>query len=468
MMGIQSGAMDRDDVAFLGVAALARMVRDGQVSARELVELYLGRIGRLDPTLNAYRIVMAERALADADQADARRRGGDVRALLGVPIAVKDTEDVAGEVTRWGTAAFTEPAVRDSELVSRLRSAGAVVIGKTNLPELAIIGCTEGPAFGVTRNPWDIDASPGGSSGGSAAAVAAGLAPGATASDGAGSIRIPAANCGLVGLKPQRNRIPLSPIPDHWHGLSVLGFEARSVADAALLLDVGAGTASGRRYVGAAEQSPGRLRIALSTKAVLPARLDPQLRRAVEETGERLRALGHAVDVRDPEFTVGAGNASSTRYLAGIAEDVARVPRPDRLQRRTRGFGRLGKPIPKSAVERAKRDAATHAERINRIFTEFDVLVTPTTGKPPVGAAEWEGMSALRTLLGNADAYPYTAIWNHTGQPSCSVPAPNVSDKGLPLGVQLIGPPDSEETLLSLAAQLEADIGWTTRRPPLS
>ena len=460
--------MERDDLAFAGVATQARMVRDGQVSARELAELYLDRIGRLDPALNTFRIVMAERALADADQADARRRAGDVRALLGVPLAVKDTEDVAGEVTRWGTAAFSEPADRDGELVSRLRSAGAVLIGKTNLPELAIIGCTEGPAFGVTRNPWDLDASPGGSSGGSAAAVAAGLVPGATASDGAGSIRIPAANCGLVGLKPQRGRVPLSPFSEHWHGLSVLGFEARSVADAGLLLDVGAGTAAQRRYAGAAEQQPGRLRVALSTKAVLPARVDAQLRRAVEETGERLRSLGHAVDVRDPEFPVAAGNAFVTRYLAGIAEDVARVPRPDRLQRRTRGFGRLGRPFPKGVVERAKRDAATQAERIDRIFTDFDVLVTPTTGRPPVGAAEWEGMSALRTLLGNADAYPYTGIWNHTGQPSCSVPAPNVSDRGLPLGVQLIGRPDSEETLLSLAAQLEADIGWTARRPPLA
>jgi len=460
--------MDRDDVAFAGVAAQARMVRDGQVSSRELVELYLDRIGRLDPLLNTYRIVMAERALADAEQADARRRGGDVRALLGGPIAVKDTEDVAGEVTRWGTAAFSDPAPADGELVSRLRSAGAVLLGKTNLPELAIIGSTEGPAFGVTRNPWDIDATPGGSSGGSAAAVAAGLAAGATASDGAGSIRIPAANCGLVGLKPQRGRIPLTPFAEHWHGLSVLGFEARSVADAGLLLDVGAGTASQRRYAGAAEQPPGRLRVALSTKALLPARVDPQLRRAVEETGERLRSLGHAVDVRDPDFPVAAGNAFVTRYLAGIAEDVARVPRPDRLQRRTRGFARLGRPFPKSLVQRAKRDAVEQAERINRIFTDFDVLVTPTTGKPPVRAAEWEGMSAMRTLLGNADAYPYTGIWNHTGQPSCSVPAPNVSDRGLPLGVQLIGRPDSEETLLSLAAQLESDVGWTERRPPLA
>ena len=279
--------MDRDDVAFAGVVALARMVREGQVSARELVELYLDRIGRLDPALNSYRVVMPGRALADADQADARRGAGDDRPLLGVPIAVKDTEDVAGEITRRGTAAFSEPAAQDGELVSRLRSAGAVVLGKTNLPELAIIGCTEGPAFGVTRNPWDLDATPGGSSGGSGAAVAAGLAAAATASDGGGSIRIPAANCGLVGLKPQRDRIPLAPLTEHWYGLSVLGFETRSVADTALLLDVGAGTTAERRYSAAAEQSPGPLRVALSTQAAAPARVDPQLRRAVEETGER-------------------------------------------------------------------------------------------------------------------------------------------------------------------------------------
>src|SRR4051812_46290046 len=227
--------MDRDDLAFAGVVGLAGQVREGQVSSQELVELFLDRIGRLDPALNAFRIVMAERALADAGQADARRRAGDSRPLLGVPMAVKDTEDLAGEVTRWGTAAFSEPAIRDGELVSRLRAAGAVFIGKTNLPELAIIGSTEGPAFGITRNPWDLDATPGGSSGGSAAAVAAGLVPAATASDGAGSIRIPAANCGLVGLKPQRDRIPLLPNTEHWYGMSALGFEARTVADSALL-----------------------------------------------------------------------------------------------------------------------------------------------------------------------------------------------------------------------------------------
>ena len=175
--------MERDELAFAGVARQAELIRLGEVSSRELVMLYLERIERLNPQLNAFRKVMSERALVDAQQADGRRGAGEERPLLGVPIAVKDVEDVTGEVTRWGTDAFTEPAAQDSELVRRLRAAGAVIIGKTNCPELAIMGDTEGPAFGITRNPWNTDRSPGGSSGGSAAAVAAGLC---AAGDGVG------------------------------------------------------------------------------------------------------------------------------------------------------------------------------------------------------------------------------------------------------------------------------------------
>src|SRR5918999_1121921 len=227
--------MDRDELAFAGVARQAELVRRGDVSSTELVELYLERIGRLEPELNAFRTVMAERALADARQADARRGAGGERPLLGVPIAVKDTEDVGGEVTGWGTAAHGGPAERDNDLVMRLRGAGAVVVGKTNLPELAIMGATEGPAFGVTRNPWDPDRTPGGSSGGSGAAVSAGLCAAATASDGAGSIRIPASCCGLVGMKPQRHRISLSPREGAWHDMTVNGFLTRGVLDTALL-----------------------------------------------------------------------------------------------------------------------------------------------------------------------------------------------------------------------------------------
>nr|MBA2629997.1 amidase [Thermoleophilaceae bacterium] len=334
--------MEPEEVAFAGVAEQARLVRDGQLSSRDLVELYLDRIERLDPVLNAFRVVMAERALADAEQADARRSAGDDRPLLGVPIAVKDTEDVAGEITRWGTAAFEDPATRDGELVGRLRAAGAVIVGKTNLPELAIIGATEGPAFGVTRNPWDLDATPGGSSGGSAAAVAAGLVAAATASDGAGSIRIPAACCGLVGLKPQRDRIALTPLIEHWYGMSVLGFETRTVADTALLMDVAAGPGPGGSWAELAANVPGRLKVALSVKPPVPARIDPQMRRAVEETGERLRSLGHVVERREPDYGLTVGNAVLARFLRGIAQDAARVPRPERLARRTQGFARMG------------------------------------------------------------------------------------------------------------------------------
>jgi amidase len=454
------------DLAFAGVKRQAQLIRDGELSSSELVELYLERIERLDPELNAYRTVMAQRALTDAQQADARRKAGSDRPLLGVPLAIKDTEDVTGEVTRWGTGAFSQPASQDGELVRRLRTAGAVLIGKTNLPELAIMGSTEGPAFGVTRNPWNVDRTPGGSSGGSATAVAAGLAAAATASDGLGSIRIPAANCGLVGLKPQRDRIPLAPLGEHWYGLSVLGFETRTVADTALLLDVAAG--GGSTYAEAAARPPGTLRIALSTRPPLVAPVDGRLRSAVDETGERLRSMGHTVERRDPDYGYATGNALMVRWLRGIAQDAGRAPRPDRLQRRTRGFARFGSLIPEAAVARARRAESAHAARINRLFDDFDVLVTPTTARPAVGAAEWEGMGALRTLFGMAAAYPFTGVWNHTGQPACSLPAPSPSTDGSPLGVQLVARPDAEATLLSLAAQLEREIGWAERRPPVA
>jgi amidase len=467
--------MNAVDLAFSDVVRLAELLRGGEVSSRELVELYLERIERLDPQLNAFRTVMAERALADAEQADARRGAGEGRPLLGVPLAVKDIHDVAGEVTTHGTAAYDEPAREDSEIVKRLRAAGAVVIGKVNTPELAIIGETEGPAFGVTRNPWDPDRSSGGSSGGSAAAVAAGLVPAATASDGAGSIRIPAANCGLFGLKPQRGRVSLLPWAQHWFGMSVNGFETRSVRDTALLLDVAAGRAEGdahappapaRPFAEAAATSPGALRVAVSARPFSLARVHPEVRRALDATAELLRSLGHSVERRDPAF----GTSSTpfiVRYLRGIHQDVDRVPRPRRLQRRTRGFGRLGGLIPDGLLRRALADEARHAARINDVLTDHDVLLTPVTARPPVTAGRWEGLGALRTLIEMSAVYPFTGIWNMTGQPAASVPA-GLSEDGLPIGVQLVGRPNDEATLLSLAAQIESERPWADRRPPVS
>src|SRR4051812_47629348 len=315
-----------ESLAFAGVAAQADLIRSGEVSSHELVELYLERIARLEPELNAFRVVMGERALADAKQADARRGADEERPLLGVPIAVKDTQNVAGELTTHGSNAYDAPAAEDSELVRRLREAGAVIVGKTNTPELAIIGDTEGPAFGFTRNPWNTDHSPGGSSGGSGAAVAAGLVAAATASDGGGSIRIPAANCRLFGLKPQRGRVSLGPDSEHWNGLSVMGFETRSVGDTALLLDIVAGPAPGdahtpppppRPYSEAAASPPGELRIAVSTRPLLPTRIDGEVKSVVEEMAALLRSLGHTVEPRNPAFGT-LGNAATTRYLRGI------------------------------------------------------------------------------------------------------------------------------------------------------
>jgi amidase len=453
--------MDREELAFAGVARQAELIRSGDVSSRELAILYLERIERFDPQLNAFRTVMSERALVDAQQADGRRGAGDERPLLGVPIAVKDVEDVTGEVTSWGTAANFTPAPQDSEFVRRLRSAGAVVIGKTNLPELAIMGDTEGPSFGITRNPWNTDRSPGGSSGGSAAAVAAGLCAAATASDGAGSIRIPASNCGLVGLKPTRDRIPLAPLNEHWYGMSVAGFEARSVEDTALLMSVGAEDDDLRDSFA---RPPGRVRVAVSTKPALPTRVHADVKRVADETAGRLRSLGHDVEQSNPPYP--PVTPATTRYLAGIAQDAdERVERPDRLQRRTKGFARIGHAIPRPLLDWALREDDT--ERMRPFFERHDVLLTPVSAVPPVRAGQWEGLGAVRAFLGLAQAYPFALEWNLTGQPSVSVPAGR-SDDGLPIGMQLVGRHGEEATLLALAAQLEGELRWTEHRPPLS
>jgi amidase len=454
--------MDPTDLAFAGIVRQAELVRSGEVTSRELIELCLERIERLNPELNCFTKLMDERALADAGQADARRGAGEDRPLLGVPIAVKDTEDVAGEVTSWGTAAFSAPAQADGELVRRLRSAGAVIVGKTNLPELAIIGDTENSAFGITRNPWNTDRSAGGSSGGSGAAVAAGLVPGATASDGMGSIRIPASNCGLVGLKPQRDRIPLTPPREHWLGLSVVGFEARRVADAALLMDVATEGAYG--YAGAASSPPGTLRIGVALTPPAPIPVHAEVKRAATDVADVLRSLGHQVEDAKPNYPM--VNPNLFRWFAGTAEEAARVPRPERLQRRTRGWARAGRAIAPPVLRWAREEDNTSRHR--PLFERFDVVLTPTCARPPVRAGEWEGRGWPLAFLGNARAYAgFCGEWNLTGQPAISVPGTPAGD-GLPIGVQLVGRPDGEPTLLALAAQLEAELRWPERRPPVS
>jgi amidase len=465
-----------EDLAFAGAAKQAEMVRAGEVSPRELVELCLDRIGRLDPQLNAFRVVFAEKALLEAEQAEARLRGGEERPLLGVPIGVKDCVNVAGDVTTYGTDGFVEPAKADSEIVRRLREAGAIVIGKTTLPELAICGFTETATWGVTRNPWNPQRTPGGSSGGSAAAVAAGLVPIALATDGAGSIRIPAACCGLVGLKPQRGRVSLAPDLEHWNGLSAYNCLSRTVLDTALWLDLvsggsrepGAPGLPERPFVEAARSAPGELRIAWSTappRAAAPPTVDEVAERAVGDTAELLLSLGHAVERRDPDWG-GIGDNIVPRYLRGAAEDFARVSHPERLERRTRGFARLGRLIPDRLFQQARRAEAADAARVNAIFDSHDVLMTPVMGGTALPVRRWEGRGALRTVLGMSRFYPYCVPWNHLGNPAMSVPSGFAAD-GMPLAVQIVGRPGDEATLLSLAAQLEAERPWADKRPPM-
>ena len=470
--------MPRDEVAFAGVARQAELIAAGEVSPRELVELYLERISRLDPELNAYRVVMAERALAEAEQAEARLRAGDRRPLLGVPIAIKDNVDVAGELTTHGTNAHSgRPAQSDAEVVRRVRAAGAVILGKVHMPELAIWPFTESATFGYSRNPWDPQHGTGGSSGASASAVAAGLAAAAQGSDGAGSIRIPAASNGVFGLKPSRGRISLAPQAEHWNGLSVLGWLTRTVRDTAILLDATAGPmpvdaepapSPAGPFVDAAARRPQRLRVALSFSAPpgVLFRLDDECREATLQTADLLRALGHEVREADPSYGP-VGPACVARYVCGIAEDAGALPHPDRLERRTKGIARMGRLVGRRGLAAAKEAEAEHASRIGALFAEHDVLLTPALARPPLRLGELEGRGAVWSLNASASFTPFTPVWNHIGHPAAIVPA-GMSSGGLPLGVQLVARRNDEATLLSLSAQIESERPWDGSRPPLS
>jgi amidase len=438
------------DLAFAGVARQAELVRAGEVSARELAELCLERIARHDPALNCFRVVFAERALAEADQADARRKAGEERPLLGVPVAIKDDQDVAGEVTAKGSIAHGPAAREDDEIVAGLRERGAVLIGKTHVPELMTMGFTETAWYGATRNPWDLDRTPGGSSGGSAAAIAAGLVPAATATDGAGSIRIPAACTGLVGLKPGPGVVPGRV---HWNGMDFWGFLARSAADAALLYGI------------EPAEEPRGVRIAWSVKRPLPHLPGPKpvMLRAVESMRDTLAGLGHRLEERDPPWGL-MGPRTVARYLRGIADDADSMARPDRLDRRSRGLARLGRSLPEPLFRSAHGAAEADRERLER-FMGDGLLMLPVFNDLPPRIGEYEGLGAVRSLDKAFNFTPYPGLLNHTGLPAIALPAAQTED-GFPLGIQIAGPRGSEPRLLALAAQLERELRWADRRPP--
>jgi amidase len=463
--------VDDRDLAFAGAIEQARMLADGTITAPGLLEIYLERIARLDPQLRSYRVVRADAARREAETAQRRLDAGERLPLLGVPVAIKDDVDVAGELTTYGTSAVSTPAVRDAEVVTRLRDAGAVIIGKTAVPEMMIFPFTETVTFGATRNPWDTNLTPGGSSGGSGAAVAAGLAPLALGSDGGGSIRIPSGWCGLFGIKTQRGRVPLAPHDDAWCGLSVNGPIARSVKDAAVFLDVtSAMPGPDGGFVGAAAREPGRLRIALSTKVPPPliVKVGKEQRAAVDEAGALLRELGHDVVVRDPDYPPAAIYANYLpRFFRGIYNDVRVLPHQDRLEKRTRNMARIGSLISERRMVKVRAGESALAARIQSIFDDVDVVITPgnATGPSRIGAYQRRG--GISSLLLVSQRVPFFEIWNLTGQPAAAVPW-GLDRNGVPLSIQLVGRPCDEATLLALSAQIEAARPWAHRRPPMS
>lgn len=446
------------------------MLADGEVSAPELLEIYLERIARLDSQLRSYRVVLTDKARDEAYAAQDHLDAGERLPLLGVPIAIKDDVDVAGEVTTYGSAGHRSAVTVDAAVVRRLRAAGAVIIGKTAVPELMIFPFTESLTFGATRNPWNLKRTPGGSSGGSAAAVAAGLASLALGSDGGGSIRIPSSWCGLFGLKPQRDRVSLEPHDDAWYGLSVNGPIARSVLDAALFLDA-TNSVSGPEgeFVAAATRDPGKLRIALSTKVPQPlVRVGSEELAAVDAAGALLRELGHDVVVRDPAYPLPSIYASFLpRYLRGTSDEADAQAHPERLERRTRTMARMGSFFSDRRMEAVRAAEARVSNRIQSIFDDVDVVVTPGAANGPSRIGAYQHRGAVSTLLLVGQRVPYFPVWNVTGQPAAVVPWGFDGD-GLPISVQLVGRPFDEATLLSLSAQIEAARPWAHQRPPVS
>jgi amidase len=439
---------------------LAAAVRSGQASPVEVLEEHLERIAALDGRLGAFRVLRTEQVRAEARALEDR---GDLTGLplAGVPVAIKDNVDLAGLPTRNGSAATTdEPAVADAELVRRLREAGALLVGKTSVPELCLWPFTESEAFGIARNPWSLDHTPGGSSGGSAAAVAAAMVPIALATDGGGSIRMPASNCGLLGIKPGHGVVPFpADGVSTWSQMSEFGPLATTVADLGLALGVLAGTTTYRAV--APPERPLRIGVSARPGAV-GVRVHPEVRAAMEATAQVLADAGHQVETTDPPWRNGDAAPFLQRAFYGCAEDTDRLSW-EALEPRTRAEARVGRllrrarPAPSGPPERV-------LARYRAWFADHDVLLSPTLAAPPLRIGAYQGKGLGRTILGLSAYMPFCPPLNLVGFPAASVPATTSAD-GLPLGVQLAAAPGGEGLLLSLARQLETLRPWPRHAP---
>jgi amidase len=457
-------------LADLSVAELARRTSEKEVSAAEVVEACLARIAERDPALNAFSVVLADEARAEAAARDRALAEGETPGPLhGVPVAIKEEIDVAGCVTTFGGRANSTPVAADGEVVRRLRAAGAVIIGKTRMPEFGAWPYTESVDGGHTRNPWKPGHTPGGSSGGTAVAVSAGMVPVGLGGDGGGSIRIPSACCGLFGLKPQRGRVTTSPMEHLWWALGTVGPLARSVLDSAIVYDVIRGNTDtdlfrapepSLSFTEAARAEPARLRVGWSTKSPIKGlRPDPAHVQAVRDTAQLLSDLGHDVVEVNPRYP-DATLAFVPQFFAGIRTESDEVEHYDRLEKRTRETYRLGTWVRPGVVRWALRTTERVSAKANRVFEDVDVVLTPTIAHRPRKVGVLDKGGTVRAALTAQPMIAYAALWNIAGNPAASVPA-GVAADGMPLAVQLVGRRDDETTLLSLSAQLESARPWS-------
>ncbi|MBB5913364.1 amidase [Nocardia transvalensis] len=432
--------------------AIAAAVRDGTARPEQILEIALDRIHAGNPKVNAFSLVRDERARAEA-AALAERADLEMLPLAGVPIAVKNNIDVTGEVTRAGShAGGEEPATSDHPVVRRLRAAGAVVVGLTEMPEFGLWGVTDTPER-ITRSPWNIRYSAGGSSGGSGAAVGAGLVPVAHGNDGLGSVRIPAACCGVVGIKPGRGVVPAEIGLDSWGGMTENGVLATTVADAALVLSVLAD-----RPALADLDPPAQLRVGLAVGSLSPLRVDRQWTAAARAAAETAAGAGHTVTPATLPYG-GVRTALALRWVSNPVREAAALAHPDRLQPRTRRQLALGRAVLRCGLVRPGQIDRIES-RLLDFFDDHDVVITPTLAGPPPRAANWHRRGWLANVWASARFAPFTPLWNLVGWPALSVPMGIHPRTGTPLAAQLAGPPGSESTLLRLAAQLEAARPW--------
>ncbi|MFJ5062206.1 amidase [Streptomyces nigra] len=441
-------------------AEIAAAVREKQATPREVVAEHLARIERLDGRVGAFRVVRAEAALAEADEVAARPDLAELP-LAGVPVAVKDNLAVRGESLRVGSAATPDtPAGEDHVTVARLRAAGAVVVGLTNVPELCVFGTTEG-VHGTARNPWDTTRTAGGSSGGSAAAVAAGLVPLALGNDGMGSLRIPAANCGLVTIKPGTGVVPAGIGDGDWFGMSENGPLATTVEDARLMLSVLAGHESPAPEA-ASPETPDTYRIAVSLRSpIAGVAISKPYASAAREAAALLMKAGHQVRRADPPYPMSLGVTALTHWTAGTSVDAQGLD-AGLLTRRTRVHAAVGRRF----VGRARTggDRERLRTRLEPFFAEYDVLLTPALARRSPRSVPWHERGWLRNVLANTNYSPLTPPWNLTGWPAMAVPFGTLPS-GAPTAVQLVGRPGSEAALLALAEQVERLRPWRRTAP---